>query len=130
MKLSLALIASMFVSMTASASQPVTKIPSFICHPRGGQGNLMVWTEKAGTKQVITVGKLGASGFEGFEKFTGTRMHLDDIVTVQSNDGLLKVGISNDFDGEFYAGDLTWKKDNREIFQELACEEYSNIPGS
>ncbi len=128
MKLALALIASMFLSMTALANEPVTKIQSFQCHPRGARGNLMVWTEKTVNSHVLTLGVIGEAGVEGIEKFTATRVHLDDIVVFTSKDETLKVAVSNDFDGEFFAGDLTLVKGGIEIVQELACEEFTTTP--
>lgn len=124
MKTLLAAVSSVLLASTALAGEPVTKIAGFQCHPRGLDGNYMIWTERAGETQIVTLGVLGQSGVETIEKFTADRVHLDDLVTFTSKDQTLNIAISNDFDGEFYAGDMILVKNGAEISQELACEEH------
>jgi hypothetical protein len=124
MKTLLTLVSTALLTTQALAADPVTKIAGFQCHPRGSEANYMVWTEQAGDKQIVTVGTLGQTGVESIEKFISDRIHLDDIVTFTSKDETLKVAISNDYDGEFFAGDMVFVRNNVEVIQELACEEY------
>ena len=124
MKTLLSLASTLLLTTQALADDPVTKIAGFQCYPRGVEAKYMIWTEQAGDKQLVTVGTVGQSGIESVEKFISDRIHLDDIVTFTSKDETLKVAISNDFDGEFFAGDMVIVKNNTEVSQELACEEY------
>lgn len=124
MKTILLVLSGIFAATAAFANDPVTEIESFQCHPRGGSQNYTVWTEITSSGQVVTLGTLGASGVEGIEKFTASRADTNDTVSISSNDKTLSLVISNDFDGEFYAAELSLKKNGGVVNQELACESF------
>lgn len=127
MKTVLLVLGSLLASTIAFSQDPVTSIESFQCHPRGATQTFIVWTEKTTAGQIVTVGKLGTSGVESIEKFTAGRLDTDDTVIIHSNDEALSLIIDNQFDGEFYSGELSLKKGDAIVTQELACESHTPI---